>query len=252
MAVYYLEPTRYYNTLGPHPPVLHIKPGDTVVTTTVDAWGYDARGQQVTDPPNPQTGPFYIEGAEPGDTLVVHLDHLSPNRERGYSRSVVADHIVEPGYVKEIPLGERAEWKIDLLAGRIILIQPLTALGALQLPLAPMLGCFGVAPLGGQALSTATSGPYGGNMDYRGFTAGVTVYFPVFAPGALLFVGDGHAFQADGEILGTGIETSFKVQFTVDLLKGKTIFWPRGGELNPYLYCGKRSSLGSSGSTRHD
>jgi acetamidase/formamidase len=91
-----------------------------------------------------------------------------------------------------------------------------------------MLGCFGVAPENGQAISTATSGPHGGNMDYRGFVGGVTVYFPVAVPGALLFVGDGHALQGDGEIAGTGIEISFEVQFTVRLLKGKRIYWPRG------------------------
>lgn len=65
-------------------------------------------------------------------------------------------------------------------------------------------------------------------MDYRGFTAGVTVYFPVFVPGALFHVGDGHALQGDGEIVGTGIEISFDVQFTVRVLKGKHIEWPRG------------------------
>jgi acetamidase/formamidase len=72
-----------------------------------------------------------------------------------------------------------------------------------MLPLRPMLGCFGVAPPGGQAISTATSAEHGGNMDYNGFTEGVTAYFPVFVPGALLFVGDGHAVQGDGEIVGT-------------------------------------------------
>ena len=90
-----------------------------------------------------------------------------------------------------------------------------------------MLGCFGVAPNGGQAISTATSAEHGGNMDYRGFVAGVTVYFPVFAPGALVFVGDGHAVQGDGEIAGTGIEISFDVQFTVRVLKKKGIGSPR-------------------------
>src|SRR5262249_22680363 len=98
----------------------------------------------------------------------------------------------------------------------------------LTLPLAPMLGCFGVAPDRGQAISTATSAEHGGNMDYRGFVAGVTVYFPVFVPGALLHVGDGHAVQGDGEIVGTGIEISFDVQFTVRVLKGQRIGWPRG------------------------
>ena len=91
-----------------------------------------------------------------------------------------------------------------------------------------MLGCFGVAPPLAQAISTATSGTYGGNMDYRRFGPGTTAYFPVFAPGALFFLGDGHFAQGDGEIVGTGIETSFEVEFTVSLRKGRTIGWPRG------------------------
>src|SRR5260370_25719663 len=92
-----------------------------------------------------------------------------------------------------------------------------------------MVGWFGVAPERGQAISAATSAEHGGNMDYRGFMAGVTVYFPVFVPGALFHLGDGHALQGDGEIVGTGIEVSFDVQFTVRLLKGKQIKWPRRG-----------------------
>jgi len=91
-----------------------------------------------------------------------------------------------------------------------------------------MLGCFGVAPPHGQTISTATSGEHGGNMDYRGFVAGATVYFPVFVPGALFHLGDGHANQGDGEIVGTGIEISMEVHFSVRLIKGKRIRWPRG------------------------
>jgi acetamidase/formamidase len=91
-----------------------------------------------------------------------------------------------------------------------------------------MLGCFGVAPRLGQAISTATSGPYGGNMDYRRFGPGATAYFPVFAPGALFFLGDGHFAQGDGEIVGTGIETSFEVEFTVRVVKSRAQNWPRG------------------------
>jgi acetamidase/formamidase len=101
-------------------------------------------------------------------------------------------------------------------------------LGSFRLPLEPMLGCFGVAPPRTQAISTATSGQHGGNMDYRGFVSGTTVYFPVFEPGALLFVGDGHALQGDGEIVGSGIEISFDVTFTVALIKDKPSHWPRG------------------------
>jgi len=233
MSTHHFGPERYYNTLGSHAPVLRIAAGDTVLTSTADAWGADARREQVAARPNPQTGPFYVEGAEPGDTLVLRLDRLAPNRTYGFSSAQVAPNVVDPDYVPELPRlsnGQRpqAEWYVDVATGMATLVAPETGLGRLALPLAPMLGCFGVAPAGGQAISTATSGPHGGNMDYRGFAPGVTVYLPVFVPGALLFVGDGHAVQGDGEIVGTGIEISFDVQFTIGLLKGKRIGWPRG------------------------
>lgn len=228
MATHHFTPTHYHTTIGRHEPVLRIADGDTVVTTTVDAGGSDASGERVTPGGNPQTGPFYVEGAEPGDTLVVHLDRLWPNRDSGYTATVVAANVVDPWFARELPAGERAQWRIDRERGTATLVSPETRLGALTIPLAPMVGCFGVAPPGGQAISTATSDVHGGNMDYRGFRQGVTVCFPVFAPGALFHIGDGHAVQGDGEIVGTGIEISFDVQFTVRVLKGKRIHWPRG------------------------
>ena len=106
-----------------------------------------------------------------------------------------------------------------------------------------MLGCFGVAPAGGQAISTATSAEHGGNMDYNGFVSGVTVYFPVVVPGALFFLGDGHAVQGDGEIAGTGIEISCDVQFTVGLQKGKKITWPRGENADSIFTVGNARPL---------
>src|SRR5688572_6666437 len=92
-------PTHYHTAIGPHEPVLRIRPGDSVVTTTVDARGQDHTGQQITERGNPQTGPFYVEGAEPGDTLVVHLDRLWPNRDRGFTATVIAPNVVDPDYV---------------------------------------------------------------------------------------------------------------------------------------------------------
>ena len=120
---------------------------------------------------------------------------------------------------------------------------PETQLGQLTLPLEPMVGCFGVAPPRGQAISTATSATHGGNMDYRGFKEGVTVYLPVFVPGALFHLGDGHAVQGDGEIVGTGIEISFDVQFTVEVLKGKGINWPRAENSDYILAAGNARPL---------
>jgi amidase len=228
MALHHFQPTDYHTAIGPFEPVLRIGDGDTVVTTTVDAFGKDASDTLVTPRGNPQTGPFHIAGAEPGDTLLVQLDQIVPNRAIGYSGSVVAPNVVEPSFVRELPERELAEWRVDNECGTATLIKPETKLGNLTIPLAPMLGCFGVAPPRGQAISTATSAEHGGNMDYRGFVTGVTVYFPVFVSGALLHVGDGHATQGDGEIVGTGIEISMQVQFTVQVIKGKRIRWPRG------------------------
>jgi amidase len=139
----------------------------------------------------------------------------------------VAPNVVDPTYVKQLPDAPLAEWVINHAEGTATLAAPQSKLGRLTIPLEPMLGCFGVAPFRQQAISTATSGEHGGNMDYRGFVAGTTVYFPVFEPGALFFLGDGHAAQGDGEIVGTGIEISMNVTVTLSILK-KTIVWPRG------------------------
>ena len=228
MAIHRFQPSVYYTALGSYEPVLRITDGDTVITTTVDNAGRDASDQQVTPGGNPQTGPFYIEDAEQGDTLAVRFDRLWPNRRVGRTSTIIAPNVVDPHYVSQMPDEYiQAEWELDLEKGTATLIKPETKLGRITLPLEPMLGCFGVAPPRGQTISTATSSTHGGNMDYRGFVSGVTVYFPVFVPGALLFMGDGHAVQGDGEIVGTGIEVSFDVQFTVRLLKGKRINWPR-------------------------
>lgn len=228
--IHHFTPVRYHNTLGPHEPALTIASGDTVVTTCVDAWGQDARGERVTHGPNPMTGPFFVQGAKPGDVLAVHLDRITPNRDWGWVRTPLAFNTVDPDFARTLPERDQAiaKWRVDVAAGTATLESPRPRLGALTLPLSPMIGCFGVAPAGGEAISTATSGPHGGNMDYNGFLAGVTAYFPVFVEGALFHIGDGHALQGDGEISGTGIEISMDVQFTVWVIERKAIGWPHG------------------------
>ena len=228
MATHVFEPETYYGTLGTRPPALEIDPGDTISTTTVDAAGGDKSGEFCGVAGNPQTGPFAVRGAEPGDTLAVKIDRLWPNRPNGFTRAEIAPNATDFGYEPTFDdTVERAWWSLDLEAGIARLSTPRNRVGGVELPLKPMLGCFGVAPERGQAISTATSGPYGGNMDYRGFVEGVTVYFPVFAEGALFSLGDGHAIQGDGEIVATGIETSMDVTFTLDVLRGESINWPR-------------------------
>src|SRR3954470_19635416 len=199
----------------------------------VDSGGYGRGGGDITDGGNPQTGPFYVEGAEPGDTLSVRFDRISPNRMRGVTGGLVAPHVVDPAFVRELDYAARKEvwWELDLERGTARLEDPPPGLEGLgEVELEPMVGCFGVAPAGGQAISTATSAEHGGNMDYRGFREGVTVFLPVAVEGALFHIGDGHALQGDGEIVGTGIEVSMDVEFTLEVVKGKRIRWPRADD----------------------
>ena len=221
-------PESFHNVLGALEPIARLANGERVIVETVDAWGFDKSGARRQTPPNPMSGPFYIEDAEPGDTLAVRIEAMRANRDEGWTFGPVATNVVEPAYAASLPKRERALWRLDGAAGTARLIDPPAALARFEVAFAPMLGCFGVAPPLGQAISTATSGTYGGNMDYRRFGPGTTAYFPVFAPGALFFLGDGHFAQGDGEIVGTGIETSFEVEFTVTVLKGRKIGWPRG------------------------
>ncbi len=232
------QPTHYHTTMGPHEPVLRVKSGDSVSTTTVDARGFDQRRVSVSPRGNPQTGPFFVEEAEPGDTLRVVLDEIVPNRDYGFCTSSLAPNVVDPDYVAELPTPVLAEWSVDVAANTATLTAPETRLGAFTLPLAPMTGCFGVAPKDGQFLNCAGSAEHGGNMDYRGFVAGTVVEFPVFQPGACFFIGDGHALQGDGEICGAGVEISMDVRFTLEVLKRRSIGWPRGENANWIFTCG--------------
>ena len=227
MTTHTFTPRHYHTTLGSHEPVLKIKSGDTVQTTTVDAAGQDSTGERVTPPGNPMTGPFFVEGAEPGDTLEVRLGRITPTGAFGFTSSAVAPNIVDPDFVAELPERKRIQWRLEHDQKTASPVLPGSRLESLTLPFAPMIGCFGVAPAGGQAISTATSWTHGGNMDYRGFTEGVSAYFSVFVPGALFFIGDVHALQGDGEIVGTGVEVASEVVFSVKLLK-KPCEWPRG------------------------
>src|SRR6266516_4830761 len=223
-------PSQFYNTYSAaHPAALRIKSGDRVVTKTIDAAGTDWNGKMVGSGPNPQTGPFYVEGAEPGDMLAVTFDKIETNRVMAYSASLLAPYTVDPQAIaaRTDREGRRLTWTIDKARRVARLDQADVQPGGLELPLRPMLGCVGVAPARKEAISTATPGPYGGNMDYAWLNAGVTLMLPVNEPGALLFIGDGHARQGEGEVAGTGLETSMDVEFTVHVVKKKAIGWPR-------------------------
>ncbi len=237
-------PTQFYNTFsGAHPPALRIKPGERIITKTVDAGGTDWNGKQITPGPNPQTGPFFVEGAEPGDMIVVSIDKLEINRTTAYSGGALAPYTVTPGSIlnRTERQSPRASWILDKAKNVARLDN--ADIGGLELPLRPMLGCVGVAPARKEAIVTSTPGAFGGNMDYAGLNQGVKVMLPVNEPGALLFLGDGHARQGEGEVVGTGLETSMDVEFTVQLVKKSPIQWPRLENDTHVMVLGSERSL---------
>lgn len=219
-------PTVYYDTFVAHPVALKLKSGDRVVTTTVDDTGAGADGQAAAKASNPQTGPFYIEGAEPGDMIVVSIEKLEPNRLSGMSPSFMAANSYVAGTLGNHD-APRVPWTIDKDKGVVSLdlsavirnvdwhqrfISP-----KIELPLRPMLGSIGVAAAGTDESSPA--GPFGGNLVYPGLTAGVRIMLPVYQPGALLYLGRGYARQGDGNPTGAGIEMSMNVEFSVEVMK---------------------------------
>ncbi len=227
---YTFEPTQFEHYFSDAiKPVLHLNPGDTVKTWSVDAGGTDPKGVRRTSGGNPLTGPFYIEGAVPGDTLVIHLNRIRLNRDSAISSPFIVNSALTPGYVEQRKKVENydADWKLDREAGFASLQKPTATMKDYKVPLAPMLGCVGVAPGGGMRYRSGFLGSFGGNMDYNQVREGVTIYLPVSALGALLFVGDGHALQGAGELTGNALETSMDIEFTVDLMAGGAPQYPR-------------------------
>jgi acetamidase/formamidase len=223
-------PTVFYRQFSQtNQPVLHVSPGDTIHTTTVDAGGVDEKGVTRVLGGNPETGPFYIEGAEPGDTLVVHLTRLRLNRDYAESDDAIVPRGTDSGLaVKLKDAGQSVRWHLDLARGVATSEKPGEHLKKYTVPLRPMLGCIAVAPNSSQAPpGTGDSGRFGGNMDFNEIVEGATIYLPVMNPGALLYLGDGHAAQGDGELNGNALETSMDVEFTVDVIQGKRIMGPR-------------------------
>ncbi|MHA6685485.1 acetamidase/formamidase family protein [Mesorhizobium sp. A556] len=228
MTTHRFTATAWSNVLGTLPAALKIASGDTVVTETIDAHGFDKDGVRRASEPNPMNGPIFVAEAEPGDALKVEILRMTPIRATGWTRAALAENVVDPEIVRHLPPRDMTNWRIDLQALTTTPDPAVPGLEDFVLPLEPMIGCFGVAPSMGQAFSTATSAENGGNMDYRGFGLGTTVWLPVAAPGALFFLGDCHAVQGDGEIVGTGIETCFEVEIRLSVEKNRNLVWPRG------------------------
>ena len=221
-------PTAGVPTYAVREPVLRIKPGAVVETKCYSQPGDYYEGGAWPG----EVGPFHIEGAAAGDTLVVKVLRLRPNRDTAVSR-------YNPGGISGVagdsktrvlndPLPARAfTWRLDRTRNVGILDLPNSASKRIEVPLKPMLGRVAVAPAGQEAFGGLWPGDFGGNLDASDVKEGATVYLPVFHPGALFYFGDGHALQGDGEIIGSGLETTMDVTFQFDLIKGKRIRWPR-------------------------
>jgi acetamidase/formamidase len=231
------EPTTFHRYFsGMIEPAMHINPGDTVRTTTVDAGGFDASNKRRSNGGNPETGPFFIEGAMPSDTLVVKFNRIRLNRDMARSGGRITSDALGAGYIHDAKYDDKfdTEWRLDREGGYAMLAHPSEHLKNYRVKLAPMLGCVAVAPPDKQQFRSGWLGSWGGNMDFNGLREGVTLYLPVYQEGALLFVGDGHAAQGDGELTGDALETSMDVEFTVNLLHGQQTAGPRA-ENDEYL-----------------
>ena len=240
------EPKQFHRVFsGAIPPVLHIYPGDTVKTWSIDAAGVDASGVRRSLGGNPQTGPFYIEGALPGDTLVVKLTRIRLNRDTAISTASLARGATTPNYAvsNKSEESDDSNWVLDREHGVARLANPTEALKHFTVPLRPFLGCVGVAPPGHMVFRSGYPGRFGGNMDYNRLREGVTLYLPVSQPGAMLFMGDGHAAQGDGELTGNALETSMDIEFTVDVIPGKGASMPRAEDDEFLMAMGIAGSL---------
>ena len=223
-------PAVFYRQFSPfNKPVLTVNPGDTIHTTTVDAGGNDFNSQKRVMGGNPQTGPFFIQSAMPGDILVVHINRLRLTRDWAMSDDDLVSRATDSDLaVKMKDAGKTIIWHLDLANGTASPAKPTEHIAHYTVPLKPMLGCIATATGPAQAPpGTGDSGYYGGNMDFNEIIEGATVYLPVSTPGALLYLGDGHALQGDGELNGNALETSMDVEFTVDVIPNKHLPSPR-------------------------
>jgi amidase len=241
------EPVEFHRTFSASiPPALRIWPGDIVRTKTVDAGGVDEKAKQRVLGGNPQTGPFYVEGAMPGDVLAVHVRRLRLNRSTAISDDGIVDRALTNDYSAEHKDNnfKSVVWNLDRDKGTATPAMATEHLKGFAVPVRPMLGCVGVAPgFAGAAIRTGDSGRFGGNMDFNEIREGATVYLAVSQPGALLYIGDGHALQGDGELNGNALETSLDVEISVDVMREKRIGGPRVENAEYLMAMGLSGSL---------
>jgi amidase len=219
---------------GTAEPVARLKSGDILETNTLDAFGNAIQKPgdtlSLVNGDNPLTGPFYIEGAEPGDTLAVKILDLEVDSNQGIGAFGPGFGALNPTNYTPM-LGATLPEKIWFYpidhATNTATFHALDSPFTVKIPLHPFFGCIGVAPAGGEARSSIVPAEFGGNMDSPEASVGNTVYFPVNVSGALLYLGDGHAAMGDGEVAGTAIEVPLRARLQVNVIKGHKINWPR-------------------------
>lgn len=219
---------------GVAPPVARLHTGNILEANSLDCFGNAIKKPgdtlALSKGDNPLTGPFYIEGAEPGDTLAVHILDLQVDSDQGIGAFAPGfGALNETNYTPMLhpPLAEKIWFYPIDRADNTGTFQALDSNYKVKIPLHPFLGCIGVAPANGEARSSIVPAEFGGNMDAPEVSAGNTLYLPVNVSGALLYFGDGHAVMGDGEIAGTAIEVPLRARLQVNVVKGKHTGWPR-------------------------
>lgn len=221
------EPTVGYRTFAVREPVLRIAPGTVLVSRTNSGGYYTPEGGAFPG----EVGPIYVEGATTKDMLKVTIRRVRPNYDYAATRLYTdfgslsnesGNRVLNPSIPER-----RYVWRLD--RDRMVGTTELqgSRMRTIEVDLQPMLGRLAVAPAGEEAFSGLWPGDFGGNMDARELREGTTVYLPIYHDGAYFYFGDGHARQGNGEISGAGLETSMDVVLEIDVVKGKTIDWPR-------------------------
>jgi acetamidase/formamidase len=220
-------PTVGHPTFAVREPVLRVRPGTVIVSNTMHGAYYTEQGGAFPG----EVGPIFVEGATTNDILVVRILRVRPNTDLAAARlysdfgGLATDSRVR--LLNDPIPARRYLWRLDRdrMTGTTAL--PDSRLGSVTVDLRPRLGRVAVAPRGAEAFRGLWPGDFGGNMDAPEVREGATVYLPIFHDGAYFYFGDGHARQGEGEVAGTGLETSMDVVLQLDLVRGRTIDWPR-------------------------
>lgn len=225
--VHHFKPSQGCKTYAVREPVLRIKPGDILETSTLYSDFFTEK-----DGPWPgEVGPIFVEGTTPDDTLVVKIIKIRPNiptGRSGTSRTYGSLTATDTTPMLHEPVPKKMFiWKIDAEKMTAALDLPNSKIKHVEVKLIPMLGRLATAPPEDQAIPGGVPYKFGGNMDTSYTREGAIVYLPIFHEGAYFYYGDVHALQGDGEITGSGIETSADVTLQIDVIKGEKIAWPR-------------------------